>query len=427
LPELHDFLITEKGKAWAKKYGYDPAKLTANIEADPFYNGAKLRTKNSQLSWGDVTALMGDYFGTPDDLYQASDEKLHGKEETVVGDSGPYTRFKPGLLSIADRERKGTITEQTATIAYEEITGRDYLRLAQKNASHFAPVNRETFLSMHKDAIKIAAGLPHSEASLQKALFLDASADHFLTDAFASGHLLDQGKVLAAISIYLAQHPIQAGIPEMQTFIGFASLTNKAQFLVLKIIHDHFNTAGHEVSNPKGMTWRTYGDSHLREAPETRHIAALAVFLARTQIYDVYKDKDVNPQDVIDLMPDDKTIDKVTEEAIRYIPTAAGEVDKFMLAQRNAAESQFGTFGGAAARYILNQIDRRLEQNPVLPGEQPVGDILHPDFSIGMDFILDRDAKKNPDSLHLDISVGQPKGYESSREWQVSVGLTKTF
>jgi hypothetical protein len=435
LPELVEFLSTDEGKQWAKQYGYDPKKLVTDIRSDPFYNGAKLKLKTTEISWGDAIAMMGDYFGSVEELYNSPREKLRGTKETkglkftsFIGKApstfilGEHTIFHPGLLDIADKERKGEITDASSTIAKQEITGGDYLKLAEKNTAHFAPVNRETYLSMHKEAIKIASK-SREEAALQKALLTDAAAGHFLTDAFASGHLIDHDKVLDAINIYLTQHPIESKIPGMQAIVGFASIKNKTQFLVLKIIHDHFNTAGHEVSNPKGMKWRTFGDAHLRKADEARHIAALAVFLSRKQIYDAHKGVTVNPKDITDLMPDDKTIEIVTKEAIDYIPQAADEVDAFMLSQKNAAEAQFGSIGGPIARYMLMQIDRRLQQSNILPDERPVTDILHPDFSIGADFILNRDDKSNPDSLHLDISVGQPQGHEFEKAIQGTIGI----
>jgi hypothetical protein len=434
LVELNEFLKTKAGKKWASKYGYDPKQLVAGIEADPFFRGAKVHGLNMDLSWGEAMSMMGDYFGTWQSLHDAPKSKFRGSYKTQQGPNGEQTTFEPGLLDLADRERKKTIDDASATLGNEDITKGGYLKLAAQNKTHFAPFNRLEYSRMHAEALKYISDNPHQDSVLQTALFIDAAAGHFLSDAFASGHLFNYDKLMAAIQLYLSQHMVKAHIPAMQTFIEFAIISQKVGLIILKIIHDHFNTAGYEVSNPKTMTWYTYGDGHLDLAPDTRHIAALAVFLSRKQLYDTYQDNKRNPvdqtkllQEITGLMPNDDTIDKVTDKAIAYIPTAAADVDSFMLAQKNAAESQFGPIGGPFVRYMLQQIDTNAHPGAVLPGmTTPPADILRPPLSAGLNLRPDY-YEPGRDKVSLDVVVGQPSGYEGKRAWQFAVGLTYEF
>lgn len=346
LMELKDFLTTGEGKDWSKKYGLK-TNLPDAIGKDPFAtDGRRLRLANGlELTPGDVIALMGDFYAKPDDLFNASREEV------------------TGILAIIKKERDHTIHGGEASIAYEKVTKGRYTTLAEKNKTHFSPENQSSWASIHAEALKVASDSaqtgtekdPKAQAELlNKALFLDAAGGHFLTDAFAAGHLMNKELVLARIRIHLSANPIKAQNPMMGTYLGITS--SKTDQFVLKVIHDHFNQVGYEVTNKKGMKWRTFGDDHLKNAAETKHIAALAVFLSRQQVFDAAKGIASDKAEILDLLPDAATLEKATQQAIDYIPVAAFGVEPLIYRNREAAELAVGPVFAPVVRANLNAI-----------------------------------------------------------------------
>ncbi len=134
------------------------------------------------LDYGVVIA-MGDFFESPAQMAGASTTELEA------------------LKALIERERGGGKAVETEE--WEKATGGRYLKLAEKNEAHFAPQNkglvapttagassanhRSEWERHHKAAIDLAAAGKKDEA-----LMTNAFADHFLTDAFAAGHLVNK-------------------------------------------------------------------------------------------------------------------------------------------------------------------------------------------------------------------------------------------
>lgn len=163
------------------------------------------------LSFGDVVALSGDYF-RPDGSRRArpsdalfSLAAIPGPREEIVcalkvmsadedfvdprfEPNGPFARY--GLRSRADR-------------ADLERRVRDrYLGLAATNDDHFVSPGRSTvqtasgspaapaaYRALHQRALDEAWRLGRYGGDLSRAMAREAAAQHYLTDAFASGHL----------------------------------------------------------------------------------------------------------------------------------------------------------------------------------------------------------------------------------------------
>jgi hypothetical protein len=201
-------------------------------------------------------------------------------------------------------------------------------------------VNRTEWRRLHDQAIAEAKS-GKDDGSLQHALLVDAAGGHFLTDSYASGHLFKKNEVLAAIQLHLATHPLRTENPEAQTYAGIVTLSGNADQLVLKNIHDRMNVEGFDVTNARGMSWRTFGDAQLAKAPDTERIASLAIFLSRQQIYAARRGEPTDATEVEGLMPDDSTLERATKQAVGYIPAAAADVQGLMYRQRAFAKSQF--------------------------------------------------------------------------------------
>jgi hypothetical protein len=387
LDQLLDFLQTENGKKWAKDHGIEPAKLVAEIKADPLKKaGGKITAgtravgatgkEDVKLTPGEITALSGDFYRGPDEIAAAASqppEKEGGKNELDK------------LLQAIEQERNKELPD--ANKAYEQITKGRYLDLAKTNDVHFAPLNRVEWRRLHVQAIAEAAAAKDDRA-LQHALLVDASGGHFLTDAYASGHMFDKGRVVAAISLYLQAHPLHTENPEAQLYAGIVTFSGNADQLVLKGIHDRMNNEGFDVTNAAGMKWRTFGDKQLANAPDTSRIASLALFKSRQQIYAAQKGGKPDPKDVEALMPDDATIERATSQAIAYIPAAAADVQGVMYRGRGLASTQFPKPLGAVIESNLETIASPGRANQLrdlerLRDETQSGPLLAPQFTVG--------------------------------------------
>lgn len=309
LEELFAYIQTEKGKKWTKERGIDTVKLVREIEQDPVRRKKTIRVRPGlELTPGEIISMMGDFYATWQDLQGASKEEIDK------------------ILAVMKKERTGGVD---ANVEYEKITKGRYTKLARVNTKHFAPKNRDAWQDLHMQALAKAkqAGTNKDDSMIEEAYLMDAAGGHFLTDAFASGHMFDSAKVEIAIQGYLKNNPIREENPEMQTVTAGLGMAGIAPALVLKNIHDRMNAEGLEVTNAKEMKWTTYGDNHLKNAEETRKIAAYAVFVSRQQITRAKQGESPDASEVLDLLPDTKSVGRATDQAYKYIPQAVREIE----------------------------------------------------------------------------------------------------
>jgi hypothetical protein len=134
----------------------------------------------------------------------------------------------------------------------------------------------------------------------------DGFASHYLTDAFAGGHLVSgvlgrqaaadfhaqhRAAILGALSIcLLREYPALVRDPRavaaiMGAMAGILEL--QADNLGLKVIHDDLNQNGVWVKNALGTEWHTTGDAHAMDSPETMAQAKLAAKTSRDAVQDV--------------------------------------------------------------------------------------------------------------------------------------------
>ncbi len=328
LKDLAAFLASPEGKQWLEQYKIDP-NAVSKLGQDPFLSGKKITVGKLELSPGDVIALMGDFYRSPEALMNAPPEEV------------------ADLLNAIKRERAGELGGGKANEAYQDITAKyrpqsdTYLELAKINKPHFSPGNRDAWLKLHNEALKKAREAATRPQALQEALLMDAAGGHFLTDAFASGHLFNKLELEVQIINYIRANPPRPANPEMQGYFGLSDAFGVMPQLVLKNIHDRLNTEGVEISNAKGMKWRTYGDDRLKNAQETLRIGSLAIYLSRQQIIRAQQAgaADPDPTEVLDLLPDTESMAKVTAKAAGYIPAAANDVAGLLYRQRGSVKA----------------------------------------------------------------------------------------
>ncbi|MCQ4211720.1 eCIS core domain-containing protein [Streptomyces longispororuber] len=377
LQRLVAYLGTPDGRAWALRHGLDPDGLIDGIKADPVAAGALIarvdpdsgKVRGGGLTAGQIIALQGDFYAKPADLARAPEDEVRG------------------VLGIMDDERRGK--DGDTDKRYAAATGGRYLELAGRNDAHFARLNRAMWRGLHEQAVvKARAAARGDETDYQAALFLDTAAGHYLTDAFAAGHVIDKTQVMAAISRHLRERPTLARRGGMQLHLSGIELVGKLPDLALKNIHDRLNREGVPVSNARGMRWRTYGDKHLKDSPETSRVAALAVFLSRSQVTAARAGRTVDPAEVESLLPDDQSVDAATLTAIGHIPQAVADVEQLVFEGRSLAPEVFGRAVGTVIRSNLDAIGDPAREEDILRDVENArrrgdGPVVPPSFTIG--------------------------------------------
>jgi hypothetical protein len=198
------------------------------------------RVISQGLSYGEILALSGDMYadinpttmgtsvtGTMDRINKASLLEIYN--------------LVPLIASSSEGQRRHLAPEASSS-QLEDATGGRYMTLAQKNLSHFTNVgggrnNLATWRDGHAAALSLA-----QQGDANAAWAMNAAADHFLTDAFSSGHLRQDRAALTS---------------------------SKPGQISALIQHDLDNVFGVAVHNLRGDRWVDYGDDHLNDRANT--------------------------------------------------------------------------------------------------------------------------------------------------------------
>ncbi len=184
------------------------------------------------LRYGEIVALAGDYYATPEELEtELSDDVVNAIRGVTPDDPGTF------LLNT----HRGWF---------------DFLSLANQNFDHFCPRNWARYARHHREALLLAL-----DRDLERALVRNAFADHFLTDAFASGHMREPRDLL----------------------------TGLVSALPARRMHDEENEHGLWVRNGNGFVWRAFGDDMLGRNPVHLLMTAYAVGLSLKRVYRAYR------------------------------------------------------------------------------------------------------------------------------------------
>src|SRR5262249_19967275 len=132
------------------------------------------------LSWGQVVALAGDYYGSLEQL-RADAATSEGKQR-IRAALEEYSSPGPGVVRLPapTPEERGKLQAQ-------------YALLALQNIPHFlvGGTARETWLGHHARAVDqaVRAGIAGDKGALNEAMLIEAFGQHFLTDSFSAGHI----------------------------------------------------------------------------------------------------------------------------------------------------------------------------------------------------------------------------------------------
>ncbi|MEC9281811.1 MAG: hypothetical protein VX642_03810 [Bdellovibrionota bacterium] len=170
--------------------GFQKACEKNSVQSESFclLNGIYRNDQKIAFSYGELLAL-GDFYLKVDDAYFEKSRK-HS-----IGE----------IFQCIDKEGKVHAEQKhNPEVKYPDCTwvnllyGGDYLSVVMKNYDHFAWDNVKAYVKHHERALFYAQAAGKSYRSgreelalkvLNKALFINAFADHYLTDAFPAGHL----------------------------------------------------------------------------------------------------------------------------------------------------------------------------------------------------------------------------------------------
>jgi uncharacterized protein DUF4157 len=227
------------------------------------------------VTQGQVTAMMGDFYGA---YTKGKDGKEHFDPAASFNalDNADPKEMKALIAKIqneqkdvtAAKEGKGTF-EPTANSDFESITndrhlktdangtttGYTFMDLAQKNTNHFnskdesgTDNNMGAYGALHamamQEAQKVAAmpDGPEKDKAQQRALAMEASSQHFLTDRFSSGHQFDKQQMIDNNS--------------------GGALGSTWGNVVSRVEHDRLNETPTMVEDGQGHRWNAMGDEH---------------------------------------------------------------------------------------------------------------------------------------------------------------------
>ena len=285
-----------------------PIATVSALSPTTFYN-----VNGVPFTYGQLMT-MGDFYENYTKLSTAPVAELNKLKDLIIRSENLYknTIFKMTLANAKDPDAE-----------WNKATGGRYLDLAAVNNSHFAPPpaesvfksstkpnNKTTWEYYHTEAIK-KARLGKTGDDLNEALKINAFGDHFLTDAFSAGHLvnkellierfkimvLDKGKVdsdgtslLDRIAKKVFTGAVASEFSKYQTvdtryqvngFIDDANMfrtlligilekkPDKIANLFVKAIHDELNKynnkTGVPVTNVLNQHWNLTGDGTLNK------------------------------------------------------------------------------------------------------------------------------------------------------------------
>jgi hypothetical protein len=276
------------------------------------------RAPGVMFSYGQIIT-MADLFDTVTDMMEANPAELSRLKSLIEQDTSHYTTGSAAKVTTG--QWQGATTER-------------YLKLAENNYEHFSPNlvfkksalaraprqhgdNKSAWERHHKQAIEEAQRLllasPNQSVFYEWPLIINAFGDHFLTDAFAAGHLINKDVTIALFKSKFMKGTdltpsgesffsklaskawkgnVSRRFSELEPFerpvvkwglrlpwrpnidspamlakvlaTGAREEPDRIANFAVEALHSHLNSTGIEVTNGAGDgTWTLMGDGHL--------------------------------------------------------------------------------------------------------------------------------------------------------------------
>ena len=284
--------------------------LGDNVSLPGIPKGTKIPIgRGISATYGQVLALAGDFVGIPNaPICQGATEAeckvrfANAVNEMIAGSDEKANEIATILRMINEEvealnkaiqrgDGKPSDVYKQFGIAREldfnRITNGRYLNLAATNFDHFGDGAVAAYKAGHalaliraEDAGKGALSQPGVPWKLESAYFLNAFADHYLSDLFSAGHLRPDRVKLHIWS------PV--GVLGTEIMCG--------DYLA-KFVHDEDSRYGLNVENERSDHWRAYGDNRYfdKENQKNRQFCEEAVQVSIQEIYQAYLTKNGAP------------------------------------------------------------------------------------------------------------------------------------
>lgn len=249
-----------------------------------------LMPNGMQLSFGEIIALSGDFYGVAKlPICLGKDDQERKERFLNAYATLAYSKRKKEMkvLKLIDEQmdaikkamsegkpesvglEQDAIKEIVKILRYTKFEIIDLYEMALDHMDNNAILAHHTG---HQLAMEVAAKahyLMDEGQRLQQLAYaytLEAFACHFLTDLFASGHLR---------------------VPTSALFFEFGPAISS---LLITFMHNEDNYAGLNVINDNGDAWKAYGDAHLFETDNqtTRRTAIQALKLIINEVHNAF-------------------------------------------------------------------------------------------------------------------------------------------
>ncbi len=312
-------------------------------------NGVRLR-------YGEAISLFGDFYGVPGVRIGDGEGSFVRVWTTFAGgDAEEMCRILDAMAkerAVVDQtlQEGASVADAYAYVAdelngdYNRATGGGsfvsalfpqgrFLKLASVNFDHFGVDARDAYRAGHVAACHAALAAakeqdqPLRRRGLERAYLMNACADHFLTDLFASGHLRVPRRAL---------HD-RVWLP----LVGD---------LLAKAMHDEDNALGLTVQNARGDRWRAFGDQHFHadEHAQGRALAREAVARSTAEVWAAFDASEEPAFDALKIVPDITTAIQSTENHAPLFVVERGVLERRVRLADASCREHTADFNGVA-------------------------------------------------------------------------------
>jgi hypothetical protein len=326
-------------------------------------NGVSLHLQNGlTLTYGEIVALGGDFYGVVDAPIALGKTSAEQQQRFVNAFATLATDTKAvaesaKLLALIKSEAKdiqqGIDQGENPTAVYARVNpdynvewncitgglcatdvpgvpkdvlrkiyvlkqGR-YLQLADTDFDHFNVQAWQAYNAGHSAALETAItahGDNNNVAILEKAYAMNAFACHYLTDAFAPGHMRTP-----RLELYYTVFPATVGS------------------ILAGSMHIEDNKQGLVISNRRGDTWKAYGDSYYADERNQKNRALLqeAMQTSADEIYATFTSGQLPTEDKVhDLIPDLEKLSRPDAQHVNLSPMFYWDKDKKIVFRRSS-------------------------------------------------------------------------------------------
>ena len=282
--ELGAFIGTEEGKAWVKQYGLE--KDVKGLEHRLVRAGQAPRSATAAHAQpGQIIALSGDFYErwvelATRRLAEVRDPR-HDQHRSARASSRTRTRPTRGSPKKPPPDKKRPLPRARKR---NTRTSRRQPRAVARDARRGAESRGRETRAERRVTARRRPGRAHDDAS-STALFIDAAAGHFLTDAFAAGHLFDKERLMAQISCTCARTAARRRTRRWAATAASCQL-RAACARRAQNVHDRHEPRGLRGHRPAaGCAGDVRRRAPARRRRETQRIAALAIYVSRQQVF----------------------------------------------------------------------------------------------------------------------------------------------